>query len=118
MANATAAIAFYERALGAIVTLPPMLMDDGRVGHCEFEVGGARVMMSDAFPEIGVLAPSTAGVPVTLHLVVPDCPVAVRRFREAGGAIDREPERTPHGMIAVGRDPFGHRWMLNGPVRR
>jgi uncharacterized glyoxalase superfamily protein PhnB len=116
VSNATAAIAFYERALGARVTFPPLLMDDGRVGHCEFEIGTARLMMSDAFPEIGVIAPSRDGVPVTLHLLVPDCTAAVRRFREAGGTVDREPERTPHGLIAVGRDPFGHRWMLNGPV--
>jgi uncharacterized glyoxalase superfamily protein PhnB len=26
--------------------------DDGRLGHAEFTVGGARFMLSDAYPEI------------------------------------------------------------------
>ena len=32
----------------------PIVMDDGRVGHCELAVDGARWMMSDEFESAGV----------------------------------------------------------------
>jgi predicted enzyme related to lactoylglutathione lyase len=34
----------------------------------------------------------------------------------AGAALDRGPEDTGVGRVAVLRDPFGPRWMLNGKV--
>ncbi len=44
-------------ALGAEVVYEPIVMDDGRVGHCELAVDGARWMMSDAFDSAGVQEP-------------------------------------------------------------
>ena len=44
-------------------------MPDGRIGHSELEVGGARWMMADEHPELHVEAPDPArGAAVTLHL--------------------------------------------------
>lgn len=89
-------------------------MGDGRVGHCELTVVGARWMLSDPFDEAGVAAPDPHRHPaVTLHLTVADIDGLAERVREAGTVVDRGPEDTPHGRVAVFRDPFGHRWMLN-----
>jgi uncharacterized glyoxalase superfamily protein PhnB len=53
-------------------------------------------------------------VPVTIHLGVDDCDEVVRAARASGAHVDREPGDTPHGRIGTIRDPFGHRWMING----
>jgi uncharacterized glyoxalase superfamily protein PhnB len=76
-------------------------------------LSGARLYLSDAHPELAVVAPDPAGVPVSLHLEVADVDSLVDRLRGARAKVDREPGDTPAGRIAVVRDPFGHRWMLN-----
>jgi uncharacterized glyoxalase superfamily protein PhnB len=42
VADARAAIDWYAAALGAVVTYEPIVMPDGRIGHVELEVAGAR----------------------------------------------------------------------------
>ena len=113
--DARAALAWYAEAFGAVTTFEPMIMDDGRVGHSEFEVAGARVMMSDPHLEIQVVPPPAEGSPVTLQLDIDDCDAWVERARQAGATIDREPSDQPYGRGAVLRDPFGHPWMLLSP---
>ncbi|UJH70178.1 hypothetical protein L0A91_13470 [Ornithinimicrobium sp. INDO-MA30-4] len=58
VADARAAIEWYIAALGAEVTYEPIVMDDGRVGHCELAIGEAHWMMSDEFDSAGVAAPT------------------------------------------------------------
>ena len=113
--DSRAAIEWYVAALGAEVVYEPIVMDDGRVGHCELAVDGARLMMADAHPEIHCPAPEPgAGSPVTLHLTVADVDAFAARVTAAGVALDRGPEDSPPaGRVAVFRDPFGHRWFLN-----
>lgn len=108
------ALRWYAEALGAEVRGEPIIMDDGSVGHAELSLAGDTFYLSEAVPEIGVIAPeSGAGATVTLHVDVPDVAAAVRLAAEHDALVDREPEQTEHGVIAVLRDPFGHRWMLN-----
>ena len=115
VADARAAITWYADALGAEVTYEPIVMDDGRIGHCELTVGGARWMMSDEFESAGVAAPSSdRGACVTLHLTVDDCDAAAARVAGAGVSMSRGPEDSPPaGRVAVFTDPFGHRWFLS-----
>lgn len=110
--DSQAALDFYRRALGAEVTTEPQVMDDGTVGHCAFRVFGSEVMMSDAYPDLGVVTPDATGVPVTLYLQVPDCDAATDTMAAAGATVDRSPSDNPYGRTSVLRDPFGHRWML------
>ncbi|WP_203567756.1 VOC family protein [Aestuariimicrobium ganziense] len=111
-----AAIDWYRRAFDAQVLVEPMTSPDGRVGHAEISVHGARVMMSDEHPELWVQAPALdRGAAATLVLDVDDCNHAVEAAEAAGAVVDRRPGDTGHGRIAVLRDPFGFRWMLNGP---
>lgn len=115
--DARAAIDWYARVLGAVVTHDPVVMPDGRIGHVELDAEGAHWMMADAHPEIRSPAPTPGeGSPVTLHLAVADVDAVTERARAAGAEIDREPGDNPGvGRIAVFRDPFGHRWMVNQP---
>lgn len=116
--DARAAVEWYVAALGAEVTVDPIVMPDGRVGHVELAVGGARWMMSDEHPEIHVEAPAPGrGSSVTLHLTVDDCDAAATRVADAGVEMHRGPEDSPPvGRVAVFVDPFGHRWFLSGPL--
>jgi uncharacterized glyoxalase superfamily protein PhnB len=118
VADARAAIEWYRDVLDASVTVDPIEMPDGRIGHVEFDIDGARFMMADAHPELQCPAPVIGvGSPVTLHLTVADVDEAIERVRAAGGLIDREPADNPGvGRVAVMRDPFGHRWFLNTPA--
>ena len=75
---------------------------------------GARWMMSDEHPEIQVEAPTPGrGAAVTLHLTVDDVDKTAHSADRGGAELDRGPEDTDHGRVAVFRDPFGHRWMVS-----
>lgn len=118
VADARAAIEWYVAALGAEVTYEPIVMDDGRIGHCELAIGEARWMMSDQFDSAGVAAPDPArGSAVSLHLTVTDVDAAAARVVSTGTSMARGPEDSPPaGRVAVFLDPFGHRWFLNQPA--
>lgn len=113
--GAREALDWYSNAFGARVTFEPIVMDDGRIGHVELTIGEhGRFMMSDPFGEAGVAGPdATRGAAVSLHLHTADVDDLTARAAAAGARIDRGPQNTPHGRLAILRDPFGHRWMLN-----
>jgi PhnB protein len=117
VSDSRAAIEWYAAALGAEVVYEPIVMDDGRVGHCELAVARARWMMSDEFEEAGVAPPDVhRGSAVTLHLTVDDCDASAARVVATGVTLERGPEDSPPaGRVATFRDPFGHRWFLNQP---
>ena len=110
--DARKAIDWYVGSMGAEVTYDPIVMDDGRIGHVELSFGGARLMMSDAYPDLHVEPPAGGrGAAVTLYLT-DDVDTLASRAVEGGATLDRGPESSDHGRTAVFRDPFGHRWML------
>jgi predicted enzyme related to lactoylglutathione lyase len=115
VADARRALVWYAEAFGARVLGEPVEMPDGRVGHAELQFGGARLMLSDAYPEIGVVAPQPGtGAAVTLHIDVPDVDAVTARAVDAGAALERPPADSPYGRTATLRDPFGHRWLVFG----
>ena len=116
--DARAAMRWYVDVLGAVVTYDPIEMPDGRIGHVELTIDGARFMMADAFPEVHAPAPTPdADGSVTLHLTVADVDAVAHAVRQAGTTLDRGPEDSPPaGRVAVFRDPFGHRWFLEQPA--
>lgn len=118
VAGAPAAVAFYRQVLGAEVVEGPMIMEDGRIGHVALRLpGGGDLMLSEEHPEIGVTAPEAgSGASVSLHLQVDDVDRLMTRAVEAGATVERAPADHPYGRVGVLRDPYGHRWMLNGPV--
>lgn len=115
--DAAAALDWYAEAFGASEQFR-VVGDDGRIGHAEFAIGGARFMLSDEYPEIGVRSPVTLGGTATaMHLSVRDVDDLYARAVAAGATALAEPADQPHGARhGTLLDPFGHRWMLSQQV--
>ena len=116
VANARDAIAWYVDAFGASVVGEPFEMDDGRIGHAELAIAGGVLYLADEYPEIGLKAPGPQATSVSLMLHVPDTDATLERARERGAEVQREPYENYGSRSATIVDPFGHRWMLSGPV--
>ncbi|MGE2716475.1 VOC family protein [Mycolicibacterium litorale] len=116
VADARAAIDWYAGALGATLAGEPIVMDDGRIGHAELTLAGGVFYLADEYPELGLKAPAPDQVSVSLMLTVDDTDTALQRARERGARVQREPYESHGDRTAVIVDPFGHRWMLSGPV--
>ncbi len=116
VSNARDAIAWYVDALGAVVVGEPIVMDDGRIGHAELALSGGVFYLADEYPEIGLRGPAPQANSVSLMLEVPDTDVAIARARGRGARVQREPYEDHGSRGAAIIDPFGHRWMLSGPV--
>ena len=112
--DGAAALDWYAAALGAQEQVR-YVGDDGRLGHGEFLINGARVMLSDAYPEMGVVAANSyEGSSCALHVEVADCDAMYAQAIEHGATSASEPADQPHGArSATIFDPFGHRWMLS-----
>jgi PhnB protein len=113
-----AARAFYENVLGARLTYEPIIMDDGRVGHAEMTFGDTVMMMSEPFPEIGVVsATSLGGTPFMLTFYVEDADAVWQRAVDAGATPLRPVELQFYGARS-GQflDPFGLRWSVSTQV--
>jgi PhnB protein len=119
--DADAALAFYAAAFGAVETMRiPQPAPDSRLGHAEVVVGGARIMLSDEFPELGVLSPRTlGGSPFQLHLTIDDVDIdaVIAQAEAAGATVVRPPADQFYGERSGQLvDPFGHRWTLGTPI--
>ncbi|WNG88667.1 VOC family protein [Mycobacterium sp. ITM-2016-00317] len=116
VADARAAIDWYIDVFGAALAGDPIEMDDGRIGHAELTLAGGVLYLADEYPEIGLKAPAPQAVSVSLMVTVADTDAALQRARDGGAHIQREPYENYGARNAALVDPFGHRWMLTGPV--
>lgn len=116
VADARRALSWYAEAFNAVVVGEPIVMDDGRIGHAELAIAGGVLYLADEHPELGLKAPAPGTVSVSLMLHVPDTDAALRQAGEHGATIEREPYENYGARNATIIDPFGHRWMLSGPV--
>jgi uncharacterized glyoxalase superfamily protein PhnB/predicted enzyme related to lactoylglutathione lyase len=115
VSGAQDALRWYQDALGARLLGDPIVMPDGRIGHAELDLGGARLMLSEEHLEIGVSAPHPGEpVPVTLHLEVQRVDETIQRALAAGAREERATATHEYGRNGVIRDPFGHRWLISG----
>ena len=116
VANARDAIAWYVDAFGASVVDEPIAMDDGRIGHAELAIAGGVLYLADEYPELGLKAPDPQACSVSLMLHVANTDTALERARERGARVEREVYENYGARNATFVDPFGHRWMLSGPM--
>jgi PhnB protein len=114
--DATAAIAFYRRAFGALMYGDAALMPGtDRVANASLVINGGVMMLSDTFPNMGHPA-AKGGRGFTMQLVVEDGDLWWSRAVEAGCEIV-----TPFAKQFWGdrygqlRDPFGVDWAINEP---
>lgn len=115
--NAAKAIDFYKEVFGVTEKLR-LVEPSGRVGHCELEFGGATLMISEEYPEMGILGPeSVGGTSVGIHLHVDDADATMRRAVEAGAKVTRPAQDHFYGeRSGAVRDPFGHEWLIGHDI--
>ena len=115
--DAARALDFYARAFGAVETMR-LAEPSGRIGHAEFRLGDAVIMLSDEYPEMKVLSPQAlGGTPVATHLYVDDVDAFCTRAVAAGATLARPVADQFYGdRTGQLEDPFGHRWFVANRV--
>ncbi|MGO8736490.1 MAG: VOC family protein [Terriglobia bacterium] len=111
--EASKAIEFYKKALGAAV-LDVHHTPDGKVMHAHLKIGDSHLMLADEFPGAGTPAPQTlGGSPVVLHIYVEEVDTLFNQAVAAGATVIMPLTDmfwgARYGQIV---DPFGHRWAL------
>jgi PhnB protein len=117
VSDGVAAIQWYTDVFGARERFRLVDPGDGRVGHAELELGpGAVVMVSAAYPEMGILAP-TGNTGCALHLHVDDADAVIARAVSAGATLLRPASDQFYGERSGSvRDPFGHEWSIGHSI--
>lgn len=117
VSDGAAALAFYLRVFGATERFRLIDPENGRVGHAELELGpGVVLMVSDAYPEMGILAPS-GNTGMCMHLHVDDCDAVIARALDAGATLVRPASDQFYGeRSGMFRDPFGHDWSVGHAI--
>jgi len=114
--NAVEMIEFYKKVFGAAETMR-FQEPGGRIGHAELKIGGATIMLSDEYPDVGFLSPKSLGgarSPVSIHLYVENVDDVYKRALAAGATSLREPADQFYGeRNAQVRDPSGHCWDIS-----
>ena len=110
--GAAEAVEFYRRAFGAKKRM--LLQMGDRVGHAEVEIGGCVIMLSDEFPELGVVGPKALkGTSVTIALYAADVDKTMAKAVAAGAKVTRPATDEFYGeRSGQVEDPFGHVWMI------
>ena len=108
------AIEYYKKVFGAIDKGTMMMPDNKSVAHAELMIGDSKIMLSDEFPEMKSLSPTTiGGSPVSLYLYVEDVDKTFNlAVTEGGKSLFPVQDRfygDRHGSI---QDPFGHIWSI------
>ena len=112
--NATAAIDYYVKALGAKELMRAPTPDGSKLMHAELQVGSSRIYLSDDFPEFGGKSrtpKALGGATVTIHQYVADADAAIKRMSDAGGTVTM-PAADMFWGDRYGKvtDPYGHEW--------
>ncbi|HJT69408.1 MAG TPA: VOC family protein [Terriglobales bacterium] len=116
--NATQAIEFYKKALGAEV-LGVAPLPDGRIMHALLRIGDSMLMLNDEMPEFGALSPlANGGSGVTIHIYTQDVDAAFNRAVSAGAKVGRPLMDQFWGdRYGVVSDPYGHQWSLASHIK-
>ena len=111
------AIEFYRKAFGAS-ELFRLTEPGGRIGHAEIRIGTTVLMLSDEYPEYGIVGPQTlGGTCVSIHLHVDNADAWIARAAAAGAVVVRPAADAFYGERGgTVRDPFGHEWMLGHQI--
>lgn len=117
VSNAVAAIDFYARAFGGVEQFR-LTEPNGRIGHAEVKIGPATIMLSDEYPEYGMLGPTADGTTsVLLHIHCDDVDALFERAIQAGASAVRPLANHFYGeRSGTVRDPFGHQWLLGSQI--
>jgi PhnB protein len=113
--NATQALDWYKRALGAeeVMRAPG---PDGKIMHAEIRIGNSLIMLND---EMGGAksAKAVGGSPASLWLYVEDCDALFNRAVAAGARVSPGPMGQLQDQFWGDRsgtftDPHGYQWTI------
>jgi PhnB protein len=110
--GASAAIAFYKHAFGAI-ELFRIVRPDGTILHAELSIRGSVVMIGDPDDELYGEPQALGRCSASLHIMIDDNAALLQRAVEAGAEQIQAPTEMFYGASSASlRDPFGHVWVL------
>ncbi|MBI1333582.1 MAG: VOC family protein [Armatimonadetes bacterium] len=112
--DANAAIAWYEKALGATKIDVSYVPDSEKVMNAQLMLGSTLFMLNDEFPDYGSVGPKKMGGScVTMHINSDDVDVDWNRIVDAGGEVVMPLDDMFWGMrYGMFKDPFGHKWSI------
>ena len=115
--DGNAALALYEKALGAEVMGQLTAPGSDKIAHAMMQLGSSRLFLCDEQPDMGMMAPKDeAGT--RFYIYVEDVDAAHSRATDAGLKEIAAPEDMFWGdRTAVLEDPWGHRWTLATHVK-
>jgi PhnB protein len=118
VANANAAINFYQEAFGA-KELWRLVEPGGKIGHAEIQIGNTTLMISDEYPDYNTLSPETiGGSPVKIHLDVTDVDAFAEQAIKAGATLIRPIADQLYGdRSGQLADPFGYTWIVSTHIK-
>ena len=116
VADGPTAVAFYERAFGAVVEHRVSGPDEVDV-VAQLSVAGARFWVSTSSDDLHRFSPKSIGGATGRVLLVVDDPESLLTAAVAAGATQTSPVADEHGW-RLGRleDPFGHEWEVGRPL--
>ncbi len=107
--DAAKAIEFYKKVLGATERMR-MVGPNGKIGHCELQLGDSLIMLADECPE-GKSPATLGGIPVGLLLYVPDVDATIKTAIDNGATLQKAAQDQFYGDRSGSVvDPFGHVW--------
>jgi len=117
--GAQAAVDFYTEVFGAAERFR-LTEPAGKIGHVELDLGGTLLMLSEEYPEYGMLGPQAPGATgMVIHLHCDNSDELAARAVAAGAAMVREASDAFYGERSCTiRDPFGHEWMLGHEIEK
>jgi PhnB protein len=112
-----AAVAFYQRAFGAVERYRVGGTDAEEAVVSQLSVGNCWFWVADESPEHGNFSPETLGGSSARMLLIAAEPAALVAQAVAAGAREVRPVAHEHGWL-LGRieDPFGHHWEIGRPL--
>ena len=110
--GAARAIDFYVMLFGGceLMRLPV----NGKIAHAEIQIGNARLMIADEFPDQEIRGPRHyGGTPQSLLVYLPNVEAVFARAVRSGCKVVKPVEKQYYGdMTATFEDPFGHKWVI------
>jgi PhnB protein len=110
-----AAIDFYVTAFGA-AGVERHRLPDGSLVYAEFRLGAVRLGVADEEPPWNRSPHSLGGSAVPIDLAVGDADAFVDRAVTAGAEVVIPVADAFHGRAGRLADPFGHLWIVSGPL--